>query len=232
MKLSLFLFLFGIQFLSHAQLVNDLIKENYPTRYYFESQRMLMFRSLAPNEDFLNTPLQERANEQAIGLWSQQLGICLGLSKHLYLDGGVAWMQNGEAYEFADLNSDSTYNYQSRYRYISMPLQLKLTFGNQIKFYGGIGLIPSLYQNYRQDIQWTNALGAQYDDKITINNAMNSFILSYITSGGLDIQLDQYYNLRLGMIYRAQFTNSYGLYEDYIHKSKGWGFQFGFSKKL
>ena len=175
MKLSLFLFLLIIPFLSHAQLVNDFIKENYPTRFYFESQRMLMFRSLSPNEDFLNVPLQERANEQALGLWSQQLGICMGLGKHLYLDGGVAWMQNGEAYEFKDLLSDSTYNYQTRYRYLSMPLQLKLTFGNQIKLYGGIGLIPSLYQNYRQDIQWTNALGAQYDDQININNAETKF---------------------------------------------------------
>ena len=107
MKLSLFLFLLIIPFLSHAQLVNDFIKENYPTRFYFESQRMLMFRSLSPNEDFLNVPLQERANEQALGLWSQQLGICMGLGKHLYLDGGVAWMQNGEAYEFKDLSHNT-----------------------------------------------------------------------------------------------------------------------------
>jgi len=218
--------------LANAQLLNENLKGTYPTQFYVETQRMVLFRGLASNDAFLPTPLGERANESSLTAWSQQLGLCLGLSKFIYLDGGVSWMQNGEAYAFSDSNSDSTYNYQTRYRYLALPLQLKLTFGDKFKFYGGLGMVPALYQGYKQDIQWTNALGAKYDDQIKINNAMNSLTISWIGSAGIDLQLDEDYRVRLGFLYRKQLNNSYGPYEDYVHKSYGWGINIGLSKLL
>jgi opacity protein-like surface antigen len=218
--------------LANAQLLNENLKGTYPTQFYVETQRMVFFRGLASNDAFLPTPLGERANESSLTAWSQQLGLCLGLSKFIYLDGGVSWMQNGEAYAFSDSNSDSTYNYQTRYRYLALPLQLKLTFGDKFKFYGGLGMVPALYQGYKQDIQWTNALGAKYDDQIKINNAMNSFTISWIGSAGIDLQLDEDYRVRLGFLYRKQLNNSFGPYEDYVHKSYGWGINIGLSKLL
>ena len=218
--------------LAKAQLFNENLKGIYPTQFYVESQRMELFRDLTSNDAFLPTPLGERANESSLTAWSQQLGLCLGLTKFVYLDGGVSWMQNGEAYAFSDSNSDSTFDYQTRYRYLALPLQLKLTFGDKFKFYGGFGLVPALYQGYKQDLQWTNALGAKYDDKIKINNAMNSFTISWIGSAGIDLQLDENHRLRLGYLYRKQLNNSYGPYEDYVHKSYGWGFNIGLSKLL
>lgn len=232
MKQLLILYLLICSDFAKAQLLNENLQGTYPTRFYVETQRMELFRTLASNDAFLPTPLGERANENSLTAWSQQLGMCLGLSKFVYLDGGVAWMQNGEAYAFNDINSDSTFNYQTRYRYLSLPLQLKFTVGNKLKFYGGLGLVPALYQGYKQDLQWTNALGAKYDDQININNAMNSFTISWIGSAGLDLQLDENYGLRLGFLYRKQLNNSYGPYEDYVHKSYGWGFNFGLSKQL
>lgn len=218
--------------LANAQLLNENLKGTYQTQFYVETQRMVLFRGLASNDAFLPTPLGERANESSLTAWSQQLGLCLGLSKFIYLDGGVSWMQNGEAYAFSDSNSDSTYNYQTRYRYLALPLQLKLTFGDKFKFYGGLGMVPALYQGYKQDIQWTNALGAKYDDQIKINNAMNSFTISWIGSAGIDLQLDEDYRVRLGFLYRKQLNNSFGPYEDYVHKSYGWGINIGLSKLL
>ncbi|MDP4596263.1 MAG: hypothetical protein NWS92_04760 [Crocinitomicaceae bacterium] len=229
------LFLICLLLLTHlakAQLFNENLEEVYPTQFYFESQRMELFRSLASNDAFLPTPLGERANENALTAWSHQLGICIGLSKHLYLDGGVSWLQNGEAYAFSDINSDSTFNYQTRYRYLALPLQLKVTFGQKFKFYAGMGMVPALYQGYQQDIQWTNALGAKYDDQIQVNNTMNSFTLSLLGSAGFDVRIDDTYHLRLGVLYRSQLNNSYSPYEDYIHKSYGWGFNLGLSKQF
>jgi len=171
-----------------AQIVNSKIKAVYPTSYYFETQRMQMFRTLLSNDNFLPTPLGERANEIPLSTWSHQIGICVGLSRFVYFDGGVSWMQNGEAYTFESLDSDSSFNYQTRYRYLALPLQLKMAFGDQFKFYGGIGIVPGLYQDYKQDLQWTNPLGAKYDDVVQINNNMNSFQFS-----GLD-QLELKHN--------------------------------------
>jgi hypothetical protein len=230
-QLIVLYFLLLISF-AHAQLLNENLKETYPSCFYFESQRMELFRSLASNDAFLPTPLGERANEMALTAWSHQLGICMGLSQHFYLDGGVSWLQNAEAYAFAALDSDSTFAYQTRYRYLALPLQMKVTFGQQFKCYGGLGLVPALYQGYKQDLQWTNALGAKYDDQIKVNNAMNSFTLSWMVSVGIEAQLDNNYALRLGALYRNQLNNSYSPYEDYIHKSMGWGLNIGLSKQL
>lgn len=232
MKHIVILFFLTLCFAGQTQLLNKDIKSNYPTRYYFESQRMEMFRSLVSNDAFLPTALGTRADEFELKAWSHQIGICMGLSKNFYLDGAVSWMQNGEAYAFAALDSDSTFAYQTRYRYLALPLQMKVTFGQKIKFYSGLGLVPALYQGYRQDFQWSNPLGAKYDDQIKVNNSMNSFTLSWLCSAGFEANLDNNYSLRLGLLYRSQLNNSYSPYEDYIHKSKGWGLNFGFSKNL
>jgi opacity protein-like surface antigen len=215
-----------------AQIVNSKIKAVYPTSYYFETQRMQMFRTLLSNDNFLPTPLGERANEIPLSTWSHQIGICVGLSRFVYFDGGVSWMQNGEAYTFESLDSDSSFNYQTRYRYLALPLQLKMAFGDQFKFYGGIGIVPGLYQDYKQDLQWTNPLGAKYDDVVQINNNMNSFQFSGLGSVGIEAQLDNNYTIRFGALYRRQFNNSYNPYDAYVHKSFGWGLKLGLCKKL
>jgi len=232
MKYFYFACLLTIAFGSRAQIMNGALNETYANRFYFESQRMDMYRTLVSNDDFLPTPLGERANENSLNIWSHQLGICIGLSRHLYLDGGVSWLQNGEAYAFEALDSDSTFSYQTRYRYLALPLQVKMTFGDQFKFYGGIGIIPALYQGFRQDLQWSNALGAKYDDEVKVNNAMNSFAFSWMGSVGIETQFDNYYTLRFGALYRQQLNNSYSPFEDYMHKSVGWGLNLGLAKKL
>lgn len=232
MKKMILLALLALSLNGFAQLLGKDLQKRYPTRYYFESQRMQMFRELVSNDAFLPTPLGERANEMPLTVWSQQLGISAGLNQHFYLDGGVSWLQNGEAYSFTANDSDSTYSYQTRYRYLALPLQLKYTAGNKLKVYAGLGVIAALYQGYKQDIQWTNPLGAKYDDQIKINNNMNSFTLSWLASAGFEATLDENYSFRVGVLYRSQVNNSYSPYEDYIHKSFGWGLNFGLSKNL
>ena len=232
MKSILFIALLFITKSAFSQIVNSKIKAVYPTSYYFETQRMQMFRTLSSNDNFIPTPLGERANEIPLSAWSHQLGICVGLSRHVYLDGGVSWLQNGEAYTFESLDSDSSYNYQTRYRYLALPLQLKIAFGDQFKFYGGVGIVPALYQGYKQELQWTNPLGAKYDEVVKINNTMNSFIFSGLGSIGIEAQMDNNYTVRFGALYRRQLNNSYSPYEAYVHKSFGWGLNFGLCKKL
>ena len=57
MKHFVFLFSFVLCFSGFTQLLNKDVKQNYPTSYYFESQRMVLFRSLVSNDAFLPTPL-------------------------------------------------------------------------------------------------------------------------------------------------------------------------------
>jgi hypothetical protein len=232
MRIFLLSFIVGFVFAAQAQIVNDKIKRQYPTQFYFETSRSSVFRTLQENTDFLTIPLGERANEIPLNLWSQQMGVCLGFSKHSLIDAGLAWMQNGEAYSWETLDTDSSFSYQTRYRYLALPVQFKLAFGEKITFSAGAGLIPALYQSYRQDQQWTNALGAKYDDQVKVNNGMNSFTLSWVSSVHLEIPMNPTLRLRLGVQYRRQLNNSYDPYQDYIHKSAAWGLNLGLAKKI
>ena len=72
MKHFVFLLLLSPAFTGHTQLLNKDVKSNYSTRYYFESQRMQMFRTLASNDAFLPTPLGTRAGEISQKAWSHQ----------------------------------------------------------------------------------------------------------------------------------------------------------------
>jgi hypothetical protein len=232
MRIFLLSFIIGFVFAAQAQIVNDKIKRQYPTQYYFETSRSTVFRTLQENTAFLSIPLGERANEIPLNLWSQQMGVCLGLSKHTLIDAGLARMQNGEAYSWKSTDTDSSFAYQTRYRYLALPVQFKFAFGEKISFSAGAGLIPALYQSYRQDQQWTNALGAKYDEQIKVNNGMNSFTLSWISSAQIELPMNPTLRLRLGVYYRQQLNNSYDPYQDYIHQSVAWGLNFGFAKKI
>lgn len=217
---------------SSAQLMNKDLKSTYPSQYYFESTRAEVFRILNPNTDFLPQALGERANEIPLTLWSQQVGLRLGLSKHSYLDAGISLLQNGEAYAWASTVNDSSFAYQTRYRYLSLPVQYKFSFGQKVSFQVGGGLIPGIQQSFRQDLQWSNALGAKDDDQIKVNNELNGFVLSWVASAGFSIPLNPQLNFGLGAQIRQQLNNTYNPYQSYIHKSQAWGITMGLYKKM
>lgn len=230
-RMLLFVFL-GVLFTSKAQIMNDQIHLKPATQFYFETTRAKVFRELTPNANFLAVPLGQRAFETPLTAWSHQLGIQTGLSKHIIFDGALSWMQNGESYTWQSSETDSSFSYQTRYRYLALPLHLKYSFGQKISIYTGAGLIPALYQSYRQDVQWTNALGAKYDNQIKVNNNMNSFTISWSCVAGMEIPMNASVRLRFGVQFRQQLNNSYNPYQDYIHKSKAICFNFGLSKKI
>ncbi|MFM8596919.1 MAG: outer membrane beta-barrel protein [Flavobacteriales bacterium] len=219
-------------FTGHSQHMNQQIRNNYPTQLFFGTTRAQVYRSLLPNENFLAVPLGERGREVPMYAWSQQLGIQVGLSKHFLIEGGLSYMQNGEGYSWKALDTDSSFSYQTRYRYLALPIQLKCSFGQKFSFYTGAGFIPALYLSYVQDQQWTNPFGAKYDNQIKVNNTMNSFAFAWTCSAGFELPLNPTLRLRVGLQYRQQLTNSYDPYQDYIHKSKAFCYNFGLSKKI
>jgi hypothetical protein len=104
------------------------------SRFYVEASFTNSFRSLESNADFLNKPLGERANETKLGIWSYSLGMTTPLSNHIYFDGALSLLRNGEQYSWESNTSDSTFNYQSKYNYIALPLQIKLQGGKNLKW--------------------------------------------------------------------------------------------------
>ncbi len=199
--------------------------------FYVEANFASSFRKLEPNVDFLNKPLGERANETKLGIWSYSLGMTTPLSNHIYFDGALSLLRNGEQYSWKSNTSDSTFNYQSKYNFIALPLQIKLQGGKKLKYFVGGGLIPQMNFSYKQMQQWTDSLGAKGDETIKVNNEINSFAFSWVVSAGLELQFENNFGLRLCASYRNQISNTYIEFSDYIHKSKAIGVNIGITRK-
>lgn len=202
------------------------------SRFYVEASFTNSFRSLESNADFLNKPLGERANETKLGIWNYSLGMSIPLNKHIYFDGGLSLLRNGEQYSWESNTSDSTFNYESKYNYIALPLQIKLQGGKNLKYFIGAGLIPQMNFSYKQNQQWTDSLGSKRDETIKVNNEINSFVFSWVVSAGLELQFENNFGLRLSASYRNQLSNTYIDFSDYIHKANAIGVNIGITRKF
>ncbi len=202
------------------------------SRFYIEASYLNSFRSLESNVDFLNKPLGERANESKIGIWNYSLGMTTPLNNHIYFDGALSLLRNGEQYSWKSSTSDSTFNYQSKYNYIALPLQIKYQGGKNLKYFVGGGLIPQMNFSYKQSQQWTDSLGAKRDETIKINNDINSFAISWVVSAGLELQFENNFGLRFSASYRNQISNTYIEFSDYIHKANAIGLNLGITRKF
>jgi hypothetical protein len=189
-------------------------------------------RNLTSNEDFLNTPLGERAKEFAINRWNFNLGISFPVYRFIRFEGGISMLQNGEQYAFQSEVGDSSFQYQNRSRYIGMPLQLQLSYGKNWAVYGGGGLIPQIFSSYRQEQQWTNEDGTKFSKRIDETDKYDYFALSWVTSAGIRYNGGGKFGLRFNLTYRQQITNSYTKYQDYIHKAHSFGGDLGFTLRL
>jgi hypothetical protein len=189
-------------------------------------------RFLSPNYDFLPEELGERSNETSLKTYSFGLGLKGHISRNFIWDGGIAYFQNGEQYVFKSLAGDTSFSYQSYYKYIAMPVRLNFTFGKSVKFFGGVGLVPQILVNYRQNQQWETKLGS--NEKNTIKNKDNysSFVVGAIFNLGIELNLNSGYGLFISPEYRYQLTNSYTKTASYIHRSFGLGVNIGITKEM
>jgi len=208
------------------------LKNDTSSCFYFEASRFNSSRDLVVNSSFLAKPLGEREFETSYVRWSFTLGMSVPLSKVLYFDGGMSYLQNGEQYSWKSLENDSTFSYQTSYSYISMPLQLKIQGGLRLKYFVASGLQPQLFQSYFQNQQWTNDVNTKYTATLKDNNECNSFVISWITTVGFQVEMSKLYGVRIAAQYRNQLSNSYLKTAEYIHRASGLGFAFGLTRKL
>lgn len=189
-------------------------------------------RTLSPNNDFLPGELGERANESALRTYSFGLGLKGHLTKFLIWDGGISYLQNGEQYSYSPITNDTSFSYQSYYKYIAMPLRLNFSVGKVIQFYGGIGILPQLFLGYRQNQQWETTLGSKGSEVIRTKNDFNSFVTSALINLGLSVNTTKGYGFFISPEYRYQLQNGYGKLSSFTHKSFGLGISFGVSMEL
>ncbi|MFM7566924.1 MAG: hypothetical protein ACKO4K_09270 [Flavobacteriales bacterium] len=207
--------------------------DKIPTQCFVDFQRTQSFRTLEPNVAFLNTPLGQRALEKPLTAWSYGAGLLTSVGRFGRLETGIHWIQNGESYDFKSSANDSTFHYESRYRYIGMPLALMVSYGKQFSLFFGPGITPMLFSGYAQKRTWTNAYGAQNDDKINVkNNTYSSAVIQVFGQIGCQYRSKNGWGSYIKGGYRKHITNTYSKYNDYIHRAMGWSIQFGITKEL
>jgi opacity protein-like surface antigen len=189
-------------------------------------------RKLIINESFNIAPLGERTNETKLNTWSYVLGFKNYFHKNLVADGGIALMQNGESYSFEDPESDSLYNYTTKYNYIAMPLKLNYYRGKDFKFFIGGGIMPQMMRVVRKDVNWTTAMNETQSEIEKTTQGYNSFVLSATVNAGIQMNIMENMALFLNPEYRLQFTSSYLPNKPFKHYNRSFGLCFGLTFKI
>lgn len=200
------------------------------TAAYIVTNWSKSYRLLEKNGDIYGDTLGIRADEKNLTTWSFGIGMQSQINKHLMWDGGIALLRNGESYSFT--GSDSTFASQTYYSYISMPVRINYTIGNEIKFYFGAGLIPQMFTGYRQEQQWTTSLDAKVDETIKTKSGYNSFVLSSVLNVGIILSFQNNWSLMVSPEARIQMTSSYEKLDGFIHKGRAYGITFGLTRNL
>ena len=219
-----------IAFAAQSQLISTTQKKvskfsfDTNTYVYFNANILNSFRSLVPNEAHLNTPLGLRANENTLVCASYAIGVSIPLKKIFKVNTGLSFTQNGESYDWDSAENDSSFMYSSTYSYISLPISLSAAYGKNLKVRLSAGLAPSIFSGYKQDQEWTDANGSEYDEKITIQDDLSFFKLSAQASIGIEYFFGKM-SIRAAYLYIQQLNNSYKEYEDYIHRENAQGGQ-------
>lgn len=199
------------------------------TSYYLGAGRNNSFRLLQENDEPYGKPLGNRANETHLKIWSYELGIREQLNNFLQLDGGIAMERFGEQYSATGSTElgDSTFSYKSMYSYISLPIQLYGTLGDDFKLYGGAGISPGIVSSFNQEVTRIDSLGGTSTVTTNKPERLNSFLLNSRFSAGLQWKWNKNVGIYLDYTYVLGLTSTYSKQDPYKHFTRYGGVRFG-----
>lgn len=172
-------------------------------------------------------PLGERENETTLNTWSYGIGIKDRIHEYLTWEGGISFLKNGEQYSYE--TTDTLFSYTTTYSYISMPVKLYFTYGDNIKLLAGGGLIPQMFLKYKQDRIWINANNTKTTENYSTQNGYNSFVISAVANIGVQVSMGNRASLLFMPEYRIQLSSSNIKESPYKHFGRALGFNIGLS---
>ncbi len=195
------------------------------TSIYFNANWSYTTRRLTENDGYFGKPLGERANETPSNNWSFGLGFRTELHKNVLLEAGLALVQNGEKYSFED--TDTLFAYQTTYSYISIPVKVLYTYGDDIKLLAGVGITPQMFMRYKQEQNWTTSGGANESETVKSTIGFNNFVLSATLSLGVQFRMGDRWGLQVVPEYRVQLNSSNSKKDAYKHYASAIGGNIG-----
>jgi hypothetical protein len=214
--------------------VNQLKKANWnidgSTELYFGTNWSRTFRTLEENGELHGSPIGDRGNEIYQNNWSFGLGFRNRVHEHIMIEGGIGFTRNGENYNFTEV--DTFYRYQTTYSYITMPIKAYYTYGNDIRFFVGGGIIPQLFLKYKQEQQWETKENIPGINSTTLNTGYNSFVASLVANAGVQFKYSESWSVYVMPELRYQLNSSYTEISAYKHFANAFGVSFGFTYQL
>lgn len=203
------------------------------TQLYFNTNWSNSYRKLSPNSGLFAGELGKRVDEKNANFWSFGLGFRNKLSEHLQLSAGLGFVKNGEKYAF--VGTDTSFNYVSTYRYVSMPIVLNFTYGKDIQFFVGAGFMPQMTLKYTQEQNWTNPdqVKSSYTVKLKgTDPSFNPVTVSALFNAGVQLKYSQFWSIYLSPEVRYQLSSSYSKTSPFVHKAYTIGFNVGLTYQL
>ena len=239
MKYSIILLLSAISLYGKAQIITndettteedvELIqkepKVKTGTEIYFGVSPAYTYRTLEINEGIFAKPLGYREDE--VGEWTTgfNAGVRTKLTDFFKLEIGVGYSSNKESYDF--VSADSVFRYENTYRHISFPIRLAYSYGNEVSFYGGIGIVPKAFLSMKNETTTLDINGNENTEKTIEQDKFNFFMVDAVVSVGTQIKLSQHYGIYAMLEGRRQLTNNFTTQAAYVRKPFALGFNIG-----
>lgn len=200
-------------------------KEKNGFELYFGASPSYTFRTLSPNDNIFGQELGERVNEKPAWTTSFAAGVRNQVNKNIIFELGVGYSSNRETYDFTE--TDSVYRYINTYRHISFPIRIAYTYGEDISFYGGIGVMPKAFLSLKREVTTLDLNDNESTEDIIEKDNYNFFVIDAIATLGTRIKLNPNYGIFAMLEGRRQLTNNYGEQGPFIRKPYALGFNLG-----
>lgn len=195
------------------------------TEIYFGISPSYTFRTLTINDGLFAQPLGIREDE--IGEWTTgfNVGVRSKIAKNLKLEIGVGYASNSESFDFT--TTDSVYRYVNTYRHISFPIRIAYSYGDEISFYGGVGVIPKAFLGMKNEFTTLDINNNEKTVETIERDKFNFFLLDAVATVGTQIKFSEHYGIFAMVEGRRQLTNNYNSQSSYVRKAFAVGFNVG-----
>lgn len=183
------------------------------------------FRTLKINDGLFAKPLDYREDEKAKWTTSFFIGVRSRLNNFLKFEVGAGYYQNGETYDFT--SNDSVFRYTNTYRNISFPIKIAYTYGEDISFFAGIGIIPKAFISMKHEETTLDKYKKEQTEKTIIKDKLNMFLIDGVVTIGTQIKLGPSFGVFAMLEARRQLTNSFNNQSPYVRKPYAFGINVG-----
>jgi len=195
------------------------------TEIYFGVSPAYTFRTLEINDGLFGQPIAYRENETAKWTTGFSAGVRNKINDFLKLEIGAGYSSNQEAYDFTE--SDSVFRYINTYRHISFPLRIAYTYGDDISFYGGIGIIPKAFLSMKREETVLDINKKEETIKTIERDKFNMFLIDAVVTIGTQIKFSRNYGLFAMVEARRQLNNNFNSQSSFVRKPYALGFNIG-----